>query len=314
MLNRRHLRIKILQALYGWFQSDDDALKSHENHLVLSVERILDLYLYHLSLLGDLHFESLKEREDVRNKYFPTEDDLKPMTNFTSNRFLQAISNSETIKSLFSKKKISWQADFDLVKNMWRKLRNSAEYKDYLKIDRTTLQQDKDFITWLAIELLAADELLQNHYEEINIHWVDDLYLVSGAIVKTIKDFQPSSGIKLPELYKDEAEDKTFTVDLFRKTALRSQEYEDLVKNQAQNWELERIAMMDIILMKMAICEVLEFKEIPVKVSLNEYIEISKSFSTPKSNLFINGILDKLVAKFKADGKLIKTGRGLIEN
>lgn len=314
MINRRHLRIKVLQALYGWFQSGDESIKPHENGMMVSTEKIYDLYLYHLALLMDIHFEALKEREEVKNKYFPTEQDLKPKTNFTSNRFLVGLMSSELLKSTLQKKKISWEPYFDLVKQMWRKLRNTDYYQDYLKLENPDLQQDKDFITWFALEMLANDDLVLSQYEEINIHWVDDLYLVCGALMKTIKEFSNPPGYKLPELYKEEQEDTEFMVNLFRKTALRTKEYEEMIQHQAQNWELERIAMMDIILMKMAICEVLEFPEVPVKVTLNEYIEISKSFSTPKSNVFINGILDKLVAKFKAEGRMKKTGRGLIEN
>lgn len=314
MLNRRHIRIKVLQALYSWFQGEDNDIRKEEDKMVDSIEKIYQLYLFVLSLMADIHFESLKEREEKKNKYLPTAEDLKPQTNFTSNEFLKALTFDESFKNVLQKNKVSWSAYQDIVRQTFKKIRDHQLYKDYLLVQNPGLNQDKDFLIHLVVDVLAEDEVIQAHYEELNIHWNDDLYLVTGAIVKTIRDFQSGSKVKLSALYKDEEEDRKFSKDLFRKAIVKSDTYQQMIKEQAQNWEMDRIAMIDILLMKMAIVEFLEFPEIPVKVTLNEYIEISKNFSTPKSNIFINGILDKLVIRFKTEGTMKKTGRGLIDS
>lgn len=314
MLNRRHIRIKVLQALYSWFQGEDNDIRREEDKMVDSIEKIYQLYLFVLSLLADIHFESLKEREEKKNKYLPTAEDLKPQTNFTSNEFLKALTFDESFKNVLQKNKVSWSAYQDIVRQTFKKIRDHQLYKEYLQIQSPGLTQDKDFLIHLVVDVLAEDEVILAHYEELNIHWNDDLYLVTGAVVKTIRDFQPGGKVKLSALYKDEEEDRKFSKDLFRKTIIKSDTYQQMIKEQAQNWEMDRIAMVDILLMKMAIAEFLEFPEIPVKVTLNEYIEVSKNFSTPKSNIFINGILDKLVIRFKTEGIMKKTGRGLIDS
>lgn len=314
MLNRRHLRIKVLQAIYAHFQGDGDNLKVEEDNMLTSIEKIYDLYLYQLSILIELLHEAQKEREEVRTKYFPTEDDLKPETNFTRNRILQQLAGSESFKKLIHQKKISWQGNLELVRKMFRKMRTTDEYKEYLRNPQPTFDDDREFILGVYRRYIFDDELVESYYEELNIHWMDDVFVVNSGILKTLKGMEENKPLQLSELYKDPKEDKDFVKNLFRRTILRSEEYEEWIKNKAQNWELDRIAIMDILLMKMALCEVLEFPSIPIKVTLNEYIEISKSFSTPKSNAFINGILDKLVADLKAGGQIKKTGRGLIEN
>lgn len=314
MLNRRHLRIKVLQAIYAHFQSDGDNLKVEEQNMITSIEKIYDLYLYQLSILIEIHRESYRERDEVKGKYFPTEDDLKPETNFTLNRVLQKLSNSKIFEDTLRQKKISWSNNQELVRKIFRRLRKTDEYQAYLRLPQTTFDEDREFISFLYKKYIFDDDVVESYYEELNIHWTDDIFVVNSGILKTLKLMEEEKPLKLVELYKDRDEDRQYAIDLFRKTIIHSEEYQEWVKNKAQNWEMDRIAIMDILLMKMAICEILNFPSIPVKVTLNEYIEISKSFSTPKSNAFINGILDKLVAEFRNEGKIKKTGRGLIDN
>jgi N utilization substance protein B len=282
--------------------------------MITSVEKIYDLYLYQLAILPELHHEAYKEREEARSKHIPTADDLKPETNFTLNRVLQTISNSESFQRMLNQRKIGWQKNLEMIRKIFRKLRNTDEYKEYLRKPKTTYEDDREFISFIYKKFIFDDDVVESWYEELNIHWSDDIFVVNSGILKTIKGMQEGQDIELVELYKDKKEDKEFVQHLFRKTILHSDEYQEWIKNKAQNWELERIAIMDILLMKMALCEVLEFPNIPIKVTLNEYIEISKTFSTPKSNAFINGILDKLVADLRAQGMINKTGRGLIES
>jgi N utilization substance protein B len=314
MLNRRHLRIKVLQAVYAFFQTENADIKAAEENLKHSIDKIYDLYLFQLSLAIELLHESYREREEARSKYFPTEDDLKPETNFTQNRILNALYKSDSLQSLLSKRKINWQINLEVPVKIFRKIRLSDPYKKYFQIQSPTIQEDREFILWAFQEFIFNDDVLESYYEDINIHWADDIYVVNAAVLKTLKSVSSSLSIQLESLFKDEEDDMQFTIDLFRKTILHEQEYEVMIKEKAQNWELERIAMMDIILMKMALAELLELPSIPVKVTLNEYIELSKTFSTPKSNSFINGILDKLVFELKSNNKINKTGRGLLES
>lgn len=313
MVNRRHLRIKVLQAVYSFFQAPDTPLKSAEENLLTSIEKIYDLYLYQLALGIELLHESYREREEARNKYFPTPEDLMPETNFTRNRILNALNASETLQTLLQKKKINWLKNLDIPQKIFRKVRLSDTYKAYFKKENPTLNDDKEFIVWVYENFIFNDEVLESYYEELNIHWADDIYVVNAAVVKTLKSIEENKPLKLISLFKDKEEDTEFCLTLFRKTILHEAEYEEMIRNKAQNWEVDRIAMMDIILMKMAIAEILEMPSIPVKVTLNEYIDLSKLFSTPKSNAFVNGILDKLVADFRAQNRIVKTGRGLID-
>ncbi len=314
MLNRRHIRVKVLQAIYSHFQSGSDQLVAEENNLLQSMEKIYDLYLYQLAFIVELQNEAYKEREDAKSKHFPTEDDLLAETNFTRNRAINAITKSETLLKLLNTKKISWSTHTDQMNKIFRKIRNTDEYKKYFRLPQTTLADDIEFLQYIYNTYVFDNEFVEGYYEELNIHWYDDIFVVNPAVSKTIKHIEEDKEVQLLPLYKEREEDREFALELFRKVIRHSDEYEEWIKNKAQNWELERIAVMDIMLMKMAICEVLNFENVPIKVSLNEYIELAKSFSTPKSSVFINGILDKLVAELKDQGKIVKTGRGLIDN
>jgi N utilization substance protein B len=314
MLNRRHIRVKVLQAIYAHFQSGSEKQEVEENNLLQSMEKIYDLYLYQLAFLVELQHEAYKEREDAKSKHFPTEDDLMPETNFTRSKAVNAITKSEELLQLLKSKKISWSPNTDQMNKIFRKIRNTDEYKKYFRLPQTTLEDDIEFLQHIYKTYVFDNEFVESYYEELNIHWYDDIFVVNPAVSKTIKNIEEDKNVTLLPLYKERDEDRQFALDLFRKVILHSGEYEEWIKNKAQNWELERIAVMDIMLMKMAICEVLNFENVPIKVSLNEYIELAKSFSTPKSSVFINGILDKLVAELKEQGKVVKSGRGLIDN
>ncbi|MBX7095891.1 MAG: transcription antitermination factor NusB, partial [Flavobacteriales bacterium] len=201
-------------------------------------------------------------------------------------------------------------------KKIFNELRTSEEYAKYMTDPGRSFEEGQDFIMAFFKDKIANGETVLNYLEETSINWVDDIDLVCATVLKTIKGFKESDNefAALSDLYKDKEEDEKFVRDLFRKSILQSQENEDIISSKTENWELERIASMDMLLMKMAITEVREFSTIPVKVTLNEYIEISKFYSTPRSNGFINGILDKVFLELKKEGKIKKIGRGLIEN
>ena len=314
MLNRRMLRIKVMQALYGFFQSGSSDLGIAENGLFRSLDRIYDLYLLQFLLFDGLHREALRDREESRKKFFPDEEDLMVTTAFTENPFLLAVSESESLRKAINARKLSWHKHPDISEKIFRRIKQMPEYKLYIHKPEPTLQVHKDFLRDVIKNVLWEEEYLQGIYEEENIHWGDDIDLVNITVLKAVENFNPDRGIQLTGLYKDEKEDMDFVRTLFRRNILNNDELEQRITPNTKNWEVERIAYMDMLLMKMAVCELLEFPSIPIKVSLNEYIEISKLFSTPKSNSFINGILDKIALQLKEEGKIKKTGRGLIEN
>lgn len=315
MLNRRYLRIKVMQALYAFFQSDNKDLAKGERELFHNIERIYDLYLTMLLLLVEIRDLAENSAEEGKNKRLPSAHDLDPNRKFIENRFLKQLASNQQLRKQVTNRKLSWQVDAELVKKVFNQVRGSELYAAYMNSGESSFRADADFIAEMYKDFIAEFELLEHHFEEKSIYWVDDYYLVNAMVIKTIQTFEEHRGENqnLMSLYKDEEEDKQFIVELYRKTVISDKDNEKYIGDKTKNWEVDRIAMMDVLLMKMAITEILNFPSIPVKVTLNEYIEISKLYSTPKSKGFINGILDKLVIDFRQEQKIKKTGRGLIE-
>ena len=321
MLSRRHLRIKALQLLYAFFQSNNDNLVTGEKDLLKSLNKIYELFIYQLSLLIEITEFAHKRSEENKQKYFPTENDLHPNTRFIDNRITKMISGNHDYRRYYDAYKINWAGEEEMIRKLYKGILGSEDYKAYMETRVSTLNSDKDILIKIIKKHLSRSELLQSYYEEKNIHWSDDFHTANLLLIKAIKSLKEGFGEndKLPTLLKndlsdDPDEDIEFIKILFRKTIVNSQEYLDLIESKVQNWEMERIAIMDIILLKMAIVELLEFPSVPIKVTLNEYIELAKLYSTPKSKIFVNGILDKLIVDLKADNKIKKIGRGLLES
>lgn len=304
-----------MQALYAFFQSDNKDLPKAERELFNGIDKIYDLYIYQLAFLVELKHVATSLMEDAKNKRLPTKEDLDPNLKFLENKFINQLAENIHLKREMNNRKISWNNEYELVKKVYNNIKASEEYGKYMNVSDNTYKTDRKFIGEIFKEYMADYELLNHVYEERNLHWGDDIYIVNPMIVKTIESFKEDSNPDFPllPLYKDREEDEQFMKELFRETAISDDETKKLIGEKTKNWEVERIAMMDVLLMQMAITEVLHFSSIPVKVTLNEFIEISKMYSTPKSKVFINGILDKLVNDFKAANKLTKTGRGLME-
>ncbi len=304
-----------MQALYAFFQSDNNDLGKGERELFVGINKIYDLYIYQLAFLLELQHVANVLSEDAKNKRLPTSNDLNPNLKFIENKFIAQLAENIHLKREINNRKISWNNEFELVKKVFNNIKVSDAYGKYMNVSDNSYQTDKDFILDIFKEHIADFELVNHIYEEKNLNWGDDIYLVNPMVVKTIESFKENSipDFQLIPLYKDKEEDEQFVKDLFRQTILQEPETKKLIADKTQNWEVERIAMMDVLLMKMALTEILYFSGIPVKVTLNEFIEISKMYSTPKSKIFINGILDKLLVDFKTEGKLNKIGRGLME-
>ncbi len=304
-----------MRALYGFFQSDTKDLAKGERDLFKAIDKIYDLYIYQLALLIELRHVGSVITEDAKSKHLATKENLNPNLKFLENKFIQQLSENIHLKREINNRKINWNNDFELVKKIFKNVKASDHYWKYMFVADDSYKTHQKLILDIFTENIADFELMNHYYEEKDLNWGDDIYIVNPMIVKTIESFKEDSTAEfnLVQMYKDKEDDEQFVKELFEQTIFKNEEIEKLIGDKTKNWEVDRIAMMDVLLMKMAIAEVTHFSGIPVKVSLNEYIEISKIYSTPKSKIFINGILDKLVADLRRENKLNKVGRGLME-
>lgn len=312
MLNRRFLRIKVMQALYAYFQHEKADAKAFEKELFRNLDKIYELYLYILALLVDLRHVSMIKIDERRNKRLPDQSDLNPNLRFVDNLLLKAMAESKELQAQLEKRRISWQNDMDLVRKLYTEIRNSALYKSYLESPSTSVKEEREFVLALVQDYLSENEVLHSHFEEKNIHWSDDSFVAFNSVVRNLEAFE--GRFELQALLKDEQDDLDFMSALFNKTILYKAQFEELIGKHTKNWELERIASMDMLLMEMALAEILYIPNVPVKASLNEYIDISKEYSTPNSKIFVNGVLDKIVAELRQENKIQKSGRGLKES
>lgn len=320
MLTRRHLRTRALLALYTFFQSDTDRIDVVEKQMMQNIDKLYDLFIYQLSFIAEVvNFAEIRS-EESKTKFFPTPNDINPNTKFINNRFVKQLESNSDFRKNFDRLKINWSAEQEMVRKMYQIFIESDTYSEFMESPKDSYENDKEIIVLFVKKFLLDFNSLKFYFEEKSIYWVDDYYTVIQFIVKFINswkesydDFKP-----LPELFKDDSmskadEDKQFLKDLLRKTIINSKKYEQLITEKAKNWELDRIASMDILIIKMALVEILEFPSIPPKVTLNEYIDLAKMFSSPKSNIFVNGILDKLILDLKNQNMIKKAGRGLME-
>jgi len=320
MLSRRHLRIKVMQALYAHFQSDDNDLNQSEKGLVSAINSIYDLYIFLLSAILETGDFARNRMEEGRQKFLPTQEEINPNTRFIENQLLLQLDSNRDLRKNINRLKINWSDDQEIFRKMFTQLRDSEAYHKYMSSASSNYRDDKEVLMYLLGEVMLQNEAFISLFEEKNINWADDIDTAAMMVAKTIKKWEATyDEFKvLPPLIvspDEEGDDliRDFVIKLFRKTIFKSEVSASLISERAQNWELERIAVLDVILIKMAIVEFTEFPSIPVKVTINEYIEISKEYSTPKSRQFINGILDKLVTDLKSEEKIKKTGRGLFE-
>ena len=319
MLNRRFLRIKVLQALYAYIESGEENVSNGIRHLLESIDKLYELFIWQLSFLVETKRFAENKITENKHKYIPTYDDLHPNLKYVNNRLLNAIENNLEFKKREAELKINWGEDHqDVVKNYYNLMKGSPEYKKYMADKTDNFAADRKFIVTMITKYFADLDVLQDFYEDKSIYFCDDYHLVSSLLIDYLSKVK-SMGVdaKLPTIYKaDTAEanaDEKFIQSLFRETVSHNEEFGKLIADNTNNWEKERICLMDMIILKMALAEFVCFPFIPVKVTMNEYIEISKYFSTPKSKIFVNGILDKLAKKLTESGAIKKSGLGLME-
>ncbi|MEO5583929.1 MAG: transcription antitermination protein NusB [Flavobacteriales bacterium] len=315
MLNRRFLRIKVYQALYAHAQSDGGSAAKNEKELLLGVERTYDLFIHVMMLFGELRSLAEARIEDRKVKRMPTADDLAPSRRFVDNPFLVKLSESKLLLQESEKRKTGWVGERDMLMQLHKQINTSAEYVAYMSAPSTTPAMDRAIILDLFIEHIAQFESLHEHVEAKSIHWLEDLDLACSMVKRVIETMQlEDHDLMLMEPGSEAIEERALVTTLYRDTIANQEADEKVIAERASNWEAERIALSDMLLMRMALTEARSFDLIPVKVTLNEYIEIAKAYSTPKSKNFINGILDKLFAEMKESGAIHKVGRGLLES
>ena len=312
MLNRRHIRIKVLQAFYAFFQSNNEDVLRGEKELFHSIEKIYDLYIFILMLIPSLKRQASIQIEEAKRSAFLRQDIHILKTGFVDNQLIDLLEQSKVLQKISADRKINWEGDVenDLTKKIFKEIYSTDNYKNLLDNESPSFNDDKDALVQLYKKEICNQEKLHHFFDEKSIYWQDDLDHVSSMILKTLKSISKDQELEILPLWKED--EYEFTQNLFRKAVLQKEENDAVLQNYSKNWEKERLATMDSLLMNLAMTEALEFSSIPIKVTLNEYIEISKFYSTPKSNSFINGILDRIFEDYKKDGKLVKRGRGLI--
>ena len=303
-----------MQMLYAYFKHDGTStVNKSEKELLFSIQKAYDLYHYLLLLPTELADYAERRIEIARNKKIPTFEDLHPNTKFVDNKLIAMLRENNSLLAYIEHTKLSWKPFSELIKGLYNQLISNEDYKRYMEEKNSSFVADVTFICNMYKNVIAQYLPLYANLEEQSIYWNDEPEFLIGIITKTLKQFKESDGEHAPlmPMYKNE-EDEEFSKKLLRKVIINHEDYKKIIEKFSQNWDIERIAFMDIILMEMAIAEVLEFPSIPVKVTMNEYLDLSKYYSTSRSNLFINGILDKIFNSLKEEGKIKKAGRGLI--
>jgi N utilization substance protein B len=319
MLYRRHLRIKVLQALYAYYSDSSADLSAGEQQLLKSINKLYELFIYQLSFLLEVKRFAEQRIEENKQKYYPTEDDLKPNLKFVQNKVFQIIENNKDFQRKEAAFKVNWGQEIELVRKFYNTLRDSEIYSEYMHSKKNFLDEDKKLMLKITDKLLSDNELLKSFYEEKSVYFVDGYDLDILLLIKFFEiineKFTPETS--LPGIYKTEGnefnEDEDFVKKLYRKTILKDEENTKILEGKTSSWDYDRIPMVDIIILKMAIIELQEMETVPVKVTLNEYIELAKYFSTANSRTFVNGVLDRLITEFREQGKINKMGRGLVE-
>ena len=313
MLTRRHIRVKVLQSIYALRQSNNPDLEKQEKFLFYSIDQMLDLYALSLQLLVEMRKADRKFLITSQQKHLATSEEKNFSTTFLDNKVLDLIEQNEDLSNYIENKKLNyWDLDGEYVTILLKDLRAKDFYQGYILKQNTSFKDDQDFLVSLFKKVIAPSDKYYEYIEDKRLTWVDDFPIVNTALAKMLAKISEKNvrTILLPELYKNQ-DDKQYAKQLFTKVVLNDEKLSQEIEGKTPNWDKERIAEMDMIILKMGIAEFLHFPSIPVRATINEYLEIAKEYSTPKSSIFINGILDKLVKEFETSKKLNKIGRGL---
>ena len=307
MINRNLIRIRTVQLVYSWYQNTNKDLRKAEKELMFGLEKSYDLYYYMLQLLLELTKAYEYRVEAKKNKFLPSEEDINPNMHLLENKFILQLSDNKQLLKYLTERPLSWENNDAYVKSLLDTILESDIYKNYSLTQSPTYDQDREFWRKTFKQFIYGNEDLSDLLEDECIYWNDDVEIVQSFVLKTIKQFSENRGSDQPLLpmFKDE-EDKKYALKLLHETILNEKKFRDLIETHTDKWDFERIAIMDLVIMQVALAEIFTFESIPTNVSLNEYIEIAKSYSTPKSSTFINGILDAIVHKIKNENLIFK--------
>ena len=307
MINRVLIRLKIVQIVYAYYQNGGKNLDTAEKELFFSLSKAYDLYNYLLLLMVEITRCAAKKQNAAKSKLLPTAEELYPNTKFVDNRFIAQLEVNKQLLEFSETQKKTWENESEFVKSLCEQIMDSDIYKEYMASETSSYEEDRELWRKIYKRIIFNNEELDRVLEDQSLYWNDDKEIVDTFVLKTIKRFDEKNGAKqelLPE-FKDE-EDQDFARRLFRRTILNADYYRHLISENTRNWDLDRVAFMDVVIMQIALAEILSFPNIPVSVSLNEYVEIAKLYSTPKSGSFINGTLDGIVNALKNENKLNK--------
>lgn len=302
-----------MQSIYAMHQNGSDSLEKSEKFLLFSIDSLQDLYLIMLSSLIEIRKSEADYIEKSKKKHLTTQEERNPNLKFINNKVLLALEANNSLSIALEDRKINnWTLNDDYIILLLKAIKSSELYQNYMASTSNDFESDKEFVVSVFTDIIAPNDKLYDYLEDNKLTWIDDIPLVNTQIVKELKGLKAKEdSFRISKLYKD-TEDKEYVSNLFRKTVLNESELAKEYIDKTPNWDSERIAEVDTIILKMAICEFTKFPSIPVKVTINEYLEIAKEYSTPKSSLFLNGILDNLVKEFETQKRLNKTGRGLM--
>lgn len=315
MTSRRLIRIKVLQLLYAYIKNDNISQAEIERDLLKSIEKSTDLFFQIFLLLTDIRQRAFRKIDIARNRHFATEADLNPNTRFIDNPVFSIIEHNKRYQNYLRNHPLSWNDTPEVINHIFDEILESQDYQLYMNRETSTFEDHRQIILNIFAKIITQNELFFQTLEDKNIYWNDDYELVFSMVYKSLKSIKEDSSEDdnfFHPIYKTD-DDINFAKTLLRKTILDYDEHIKTIDRFTQNWEIERISDMDKLIMVIAISELKYFPSIPVKVTLDEFIEISKSYSSPKSSAFINGILDKILDLFKDTNQLHKSGRGLME-
>ncbi|NLX65669.1 MAG: transcription antitermination factor NusB [Bacteroidales bacterium] len=307
MINRNLIRIRVVQLVYAWYQNTNKDLLTAEKELLFGLQKSYDLYYFLLLLMVELTDSYQNRIETRRNRFLPTEEDLHPNTHLINNKFILQLRENKQFQKQLTQRPMSWESNESFIKNLLDTILSSDFYQEYIAISDPTYKEDQEFWRKTFKQLIYLNEELDDILEDECIYWNDDVEIVQTFVMKTIKRFSAENGDQQPLLpmFKDD-KDREYALKLLHNSILDEKEYRHLIEKHTEKWDFDRIAFMDLIVMQVALSEIFTFESIPTNVSLNEYIEIAKSYSTPKSGTFVNGILDAIVQEIKEEKRIFK--------
>lgn len=312
MINRRHIRVKVMQSVYALTHAKSDNIVKEEKFLRQSIDKLYDLYILSLDMIVRVNQLAEVTQAAAKKKHLVTSEELNPNSKFIDNKLINKLKHSISLQTYIEENELNnWYLNDKFVGNIYTELLESDLYKEYMAEEETSYKKDQKFTIKFFAQFIAPNEKLSEYFEGENISWADDIPFVNTWVVKTLQELKAKNDFVIGRLYKN-SDDEAFASELFKKTVLNLPNFEEEIVDKTPNWETDRIADLDMILIKMGICEFLRFPSIPVKVTINEYLEIAKDYSTDKSSVFINGVLDKIWKDFDATDRLNKIGRGML--